>query len=506
MNGLNLKLILSVVDKMTAPVRRLRDRFVASYKAMSDSLVKFGDRLDKVGKKINEAGGFLTSRLTAPIVGLGFLSVRTAAQNEQLAISLEGVAGSAEAAQAELQRLMQWGKAKPFPIEDIVAAELALRNAGYSAKETNERMEMLGNVAAAQKKPLQEVVGSYLDMRAAGKVGASELLGMVKANVPIVKELAEQLGVTEQRVYQLANDGKISFAQVRDAMRSMSEEGGALAGKMDRYGKSMQGSWSAMTQTLSASMDKIGQKLWTQLNIGDRIQRLTQFIEGMVDAFLKLPAPVQSFIVWAAMLAALLGPIVLVIGQLTIGLGLMSMGFGKLMVAIPLMSKAMLAFGKALLFTPIGQFILLLTAFSVAGYMLVKHWSKVKAFFIDMWSAVKESFNSAIDSIMKQVDKLMAVFDRIGERLASIRNAVTDNAVTRGWNRVFGDAPAQSATPSAAAPAPVGLAPGTTQKVDAGGQITIKIDSEGRLKSADAQPNDRRMDFAVDTGLAMGGY
>ena len=258
MRGLNLKLTLSLIDKMTAPARKLQQRFAEAFSRMSQNLIAFGRNLEKVGKKMSQAGQWATMRITAPILGLGAASIRTAGQNEQLAISLEGIAGSAAEAEAYLQKLMKWGEKSPFDVADIVDAELALRNAGYGMDDAAERRRMLGEIAAGSKKSLMEVTSAYLDMRKAGKVGSSELHEMMKANIPVIKELSKMLGVSDQRIYQLAEDGKISFQQVRDAMRRMTAEGGVMHGKMQRYGRSIFGMFKDLGRSLSESLAGVG--------------------------------------------------------------------------------------------------------------------------------------------------------------------------------------------------------------------------------------------------------
>jgi tape measure domain-containing protein len=506
MNGLNLKLIVSLVDKITSPARRLRERFVASFKAMSEAVFKFGDKMDKMGKKITEAGGFLTTRLTAPIAGLGLLSLRTAGQNEQLALSLESIAGGAQAAQEYLKQLMAFNQGTPFALDDTVNAAANLRTAGYDIEQTNDRLKMLGEIAAKSKKSLTEMVGTYLDMRLAGKVGSSELSNLMKANVPIVEELSRMLGVSHQRVYQLADDGKISFKQMRDAMRSMTSEGGVLNGQMQKYGRSLFGMFDDLKRGISETMGAIGVQLYAQLEIADKIKRLTAFVRDLAEGFMKLPKPMQDFIVWTALIMAAIGPLVLIIGQIVIGIGLFSMGLGQLMPIMALAGKLFLGFGRVLLWMAglIGAIPTLVVAFGVAGYMLVKHWDKVSAFFADMWTAIKSSFSTAIDWLMTKIESFLGVIEKIKGGFNSLKGLATDNALTRGWDRMFGDAQPQGAQ-AGAAPLPTGAMVGR-QSMDAGGTVKIKIDSEGRVKKVDAKTNDSRVDYSVDTGLLMGGY
>lgn len=506
MRGLNLKLTLSLIDKMTAPARKLQQRFAEAFSRMSQNLIAFGRNLEKVGKKMSQAGQWATMRITAPILGLGAASIRTAGQNEQLAISLEGIAGSAAEAEAYLQKLMKWGEKSPFDVADIVDAELALRNAGYGMDDAAERRRMLGEIAAGSKKSLMEVTSAYLDMRKAGKVGSSELHEMMKANIPVIKELSKMLGVSDQRIYQLAEDGKISFQQVRDAMRRMTAEGGVMHGKMQRYGRSIFGVFKDLGRSLSESLAGVGRDLYDNLEIADKIERLTATIRSLAEGFMKLPKPVKDFIVWTALIAAILGPVLLIVGQITVGIALFSIGIGKLIPIIGLAAKAFTGFFTVLLASPLGWIATACLAAGVAGVLLVRNWSKVSAFFSGMWAQVKADFKTAIDFIMPYIDQLMGMVDKIVGAFGRLKNLAADNPVTRGWNLMFGDEPAAPNPRLTNAPkAPIG-GMGATQQVDAGGVIHVKIDGDGKPRVVDARPNDRRMKYQADTGLLMGGY
>lgn len=475
---------------------------------MSQSLTRFGQSLEKVGKKMSEVGSWATMRLTLPILGLGAASIRTAGQNEQLAISLERFSNSAEDAEGYLRKLMQWANKTPFDMQDVVDAEVALRNAGYGLDEAAERRRMLGEIAAGSKKSLAEMTDAYLGMRLAGKVGASELHGMVMSNIPIVQELAAMLGVTDQRVYQLAENGKISFKQVRDAMRRMTQEGGAMFGKMERQGRSIFGVFTDLKRSIVESLGSLGSELYKSLEIADKVKRLSDFIRRMAEGFMALPQPIKDFITWTALIVAVLGPVLMIVGQVVLGIGFLSIGLGKLFGALAVLPAAIIAIGKAFVagFPIIALITAAVIAFGTAGYMLVKHWDKVRAFFSELWGGVKEAFKGAIDFIMPYIDQLMSVVDKITSAFTRLKSMASDNPVTRGWNKVFGDEPLPANPRLVNAPTvPIG-GMGGMQQVDAGGTIHVKIDSDGQPRVVEAKPNDRRMNYAADTGLLGGAY
>ena len=66
----------------------------------------------------------------------------------------------------------------------------------------------------------------------------------------------------------------------------------------------------------------------------------------------------------------------------------LKLGIGKLGLAM-----------KAFVVSPAGMVITALVALGVAGYMLIKHWDKVKAFFVKIWYTIKAVFVGAVKAI-----------------------------------------------------------------------------------------------------------
>lgn len=55
--------------------------------------------------------------------------------------------------------------------------------------------------------------------------------------------------------------------------------------------------------------------------------------------------------------------------------------------ALPVVGKAILWVGRALMANPIG---LIITAIGLAAYFIIKHWTPIKAFFGELWDGVKD--------------------------------------------------------------------------------------------------------------------
>lgn len=531
MSALNLKMILEAVDKITAPVRNITTKIRTMMKTAVVAVGELADRMDKIGKKAAEIGGFLTARLTLPIVGMGALSIRSAGQVEELSMQLEHLAGGADEARKYVHSLQKY--IDQFGLADVGDSVKALETAGYTIDEINGRMATLSNLAAGSKAPLAALTEQYIDLRKAGKVSDGDLSTMMKANIPIVQELAKQLGKTDKQIWNMAANGQISFKQYRHAIEGLTSEGGRFGDAMEKRGRSINGVFTAMKNSLGGVMAELGDSLWADLKSADKIKAITEAVRGAVKWFLTLPTGMKSFVTWTVLIIAAVGPLILIVGQLIVGLaGLMLvwskvalvfggilgpiaavykglkwllLGAGRVVMMLPTLIAGVRALGLAFISNPIGLFITAVVALGAAAYLLIKHWDKVKAFFTTLWEVLKGAFKEGVDSVLSYLQPLIDAVNQVIGGLSQIGQSV-GKKLSGAWEHLTGDD--AGASDMGTAPGGVVAAPvraGGKNKVDAGGTIKIEIAQDGKARVAQAQTNDSRMQFrAADTGALMG--
>lgn len=532
MNGLNLKLILEVVDKITSPVRAIKGKLVETFKAATKGAAELAEALNKAGKKASEVGGFLTRRLSLPILGVGALSLRSAGQIEELTMQMESLAGGADKARDFVKSLQ--GYIDKFGADELGRSVQQLETAGYSIDEIRKRLGFLGNVAAGSRVPLSELTEQYIELRKAGKASDGDLATMQKSNIPIVKELAKQLGKTEKQIWNMAASGKISFQQYRKAMEGLSAEGGRFEDAMDRQGKSINGIFKELRNSISGVMADLGTGLWKDLDIGPKIKAISSAIRGLVQAFMALPDWLKSSITWFVLIVAMIGPVVMIIGQLTVGIAGLLFAFGKLPLIIAAVSAGfrtlllintvgaaisnfivalragytvMQAFYLVLLANPFTIIIAAVVALGSAAYMLIKHWDSVKEFFSSLWEDIKAVFEIGVTALMEYLQPLIDAINTVIGGITQIGRGVGQR-IGSAWNYVTGGETSSNESDSAAAGAGVSpaMARDRNTKVDAGGTIKISIDDNRKAQVIEARSNDSRMQYqAADTGQLMGG-
>lgn len=149
-------------------------------------LVKIGTEFDKVDKKAGKAtggvkswdkslqkvlkGGFVAGSIM--MIGNAFASqakqvIAAAGQIERYNATLETMLGSRSAARDRMEEYMRIAKTTPFEMTEVVEAGNKLQALGRYSEDT---LVMLGDLAAASGKPLEQAMNAYSKM-ASGQKG-----------------------------------------------------------------------------------------------------------------------------------------------------------------------------------------------------------------------------------------------------------------------------------------------------------------------------------------------
>ena len=73
-------------------------------------------------------------------------------------------------------------------------------------------------------------------------------------------ELAKQFGVSESRVKELVEAGKVGFPEVQKVIESLTDEGGKFGGLMEAQSKIIAGQISNIEDAIQMMFNEIGQK------------------------------------------------------------------------------------------------------------------------------------------------------------------------------------------------------------------------------------------------------
>lgn len=217
-------------------------------------------------------GGLATLRkLVSDIV-----IVRGEFQKTQMAF--ETMLGSKEKADALMSQMIETAAKTPFDFQGVANGAKQLLAYGTEAKDVNETLVRLGNIASGLSIPLGDMVYLYGTTQVQGRLFATDVRQFMGRGIPLVKELASILGKTEQEINEMVTAGQIGFPEVEKVIKKMTDEGGQFYNLMQKQSATLSGQISNLGDAWNQMLNSIGEK--TQGLTSTTISMATWIVES----------------------------------------------------------------------------------------------------------------------------------------------------------------------------------------------------------------------------------
>lgn len=236
--------------------------------AIDKASQKFEDVATSMGTMSKQAnwGANALAALGVASVGVGIQVVKTAGEFEQQEKALSVMLGSAEKGAELFNKLKEEAKTTPFQLTDVVEATKQLMAMGSGVEEVIPQMRMLGDVSAGLGVPLERLIINFGQVQTQGKLTGRELRDFAIAGVPMFDELAKVMGVSKDAISDLVSEGKVGFAEVEQAFKNMTSEGGKFNNLMQAQSETTLGKFSNMKDAVSILSAEMGKALLPVVN------------------------------------------------------------------------------------------------------------------------------------------------------------------------------------------------------------------------------------------------
>lgn len=240
----------SNMDKSQRKVKELKQNVANANKELENT-ERISNRLTRSVGKL--AGAFAIKELVANVT-------KVRGQFQQLEVAFTTMLQSAEKADALMQQLTKTAATTPFGLEDVAQGAKQLLAYGFEAEKVNETLIRLGDIAAGLSVPLNDLVYLYGTTMAQGRMYTQDLNQFTNRGIPMIAELAKQFGVTESKVRELVEAGKVGFPEVQKVIESLTNEGGKFGGLMEEQSKTITGQISNIEDSISTMFNELGQQ------------------------------------------------------------------------------------------------------------------------------------------------------------------------------------------------------------------------------------------------------
>lgn len=407
-------------DKALSIIVRLKDEASQGLSQLQKSIQRAQKNIEPAADASRKFALGLTAA-AASAGAFGLAAIKSAAGMEQTKVAFTTMLGSAEKADMFYKDLVQFAAKTPFELTGLEQASKQLLAYGFSQEQVLPNLKSLGDIAAGVgMDKLPNLILAFGQVKAATHLTGMELRQFTEAGVPLLDQLAQQMGKPVAEIQNMVSAGEIGFPAVQQALESMTGEGGRFNDLMTAQSATLSGMWSNLQDAWEQFLREEGAQL---LDWGK------QFVAFLIDLVQnKLPPLIEKISTLTQWFNDHKLALIIVAGAIT----------GALVPAVYAMTLSFISAAVALAPFMIAGAIV---AGIVAGaYWIYKNWDTVKAGLEKIWNSIKATFISVWDGI---ANAFKSVINGIIGTVEGWANAVVGavNTIIKALNKIHVSVP-----------------------------------------------------------------
>jgi tape measure domain-containing protein len=298
-----------------------------------DTMSAKSSNLSKALGALGSAGVFTV--ITKGLFEIGKNALKAASDWENMQTSFTTLLGSADKANKLLADIKETAATTPFTLTGLADASRTLLSFGIAQEKIIPTMRMLGDVSGGNSEKLKSLSLAYAQVQSTGRLMGQDLLQMINQGFNPLQIISEKTGKSMAQLKKEMEGGGISAAQVAEAFKIATSEGGRFFNGMNDASKTLSGRFSNLQDGIDEFLRGLGEKMLPIAKI---------FVEAMikiVETFNRLPDGIKTFIlimvgVSAAIVAAIFGfqALIAVVGALGVTFNVALLGIPLLIGAI----------------------------------------------------------------------------------------------------------------------------------------------------------------------------
>lgn len=203
--------------------------------------------------------------------------VKSGAELQTLKVGFRSIMGSAEGAADMVEKLNKFTASTPFRLQEVATSARQLIAVGVGVDDLNDRMGMLGDIAAASGNSISEIAAAFSKVQAKGKVELENLNQLAERGIPIFAELKKVTGDANMEF----GAGSVSVEQYNQALANMATEGGFANGAMENLSETVGGRFSTAMDNVTLALGEFAEK-------SGLLDMITTSLEGMTNQIQRM--------------------------------------------------------------------------------------------------------------------------------------------------------------------------------------------------------------------------
>ncbi len=246
-----------VITADVSQLKRDTERAKAMFRGMGDTVKRESDVMQRSLKRIGAGMATYLSVQQASRFASAIVKVRGEFQG--LALAFETMLGSKQKADKMMSDIVDLAMKTPYTLTEVAGNTKQLMAMGIASEKVMGTMKSLGDVAAGLSVPMSRLAINYGQVATLGRLQGRELRDFAMAGVPLIEELAKAYGKTKGEIQEMVSAGRIGFADVEAAFKSMSGEGGKFADMMEKRNSTVTGQISNLQDKIEMMFNSIGE-------------------------------------------------------------------------------------------------------------------------------------------------------------------------------------------------------------------------------------------------------
>lgn len=261
----------------------------ALFQSIGNTAEKEGSRIDSIFRKLTiAAAGFFTAQQALEYANK-IATVR--GEYQQLEVAFNTMLGSKAKADALMDQVVTTAAKTPFDLQGVASGAKQLLAYGVASEDVTNRLVQLGNIAAGLSIPLNDIVYLYGTTMVQGRLFTQDVRQFMGRGIPLVKELAKELGKTEEEINAMVTAGKIGFPEVQKVLDNLTSSGGMFNNLMEEQSKTISGKISNLEDAVSVMFNNIGKESEGIIN------SVLDTAGSVVENYEEIGATIQELIV-----------------------------------------------------------------------------------------------------------------------------------------------------------------------------------------------------------------
>ncbi|WP_336652355.1 MULTISPECIES: tape measure protein [unclassified Leucobacter] len=274
---------------------------VQGFNRAKDAVAETKTKVEESARSSREAWSAVGAGLTAvgvAVTGVGVAALRTGIQYNTLQqtsrAALTSLLGSAQAANAQMDKLDDFARNSPFSKATFITAQQQMLAFGIEAKKVIPYLDGIQNAVAAaggSNADIEGIVATMSKIQSSSKITATDLMEFGNRGVNAADLIGSQMGKTGAQIREDITAGTLSAEDALDALaKGMTE---AYSGAADNVKNTFAGSLDRVKAAWRDFSAELAKPL-VDPNGGGALVDLLNWAADAMRAFEDLPTPVKT--------------------------------------------------------------------------------------------------------------------------------------------------------------------------------------------------------------------